>query len=449
VTGKADREKAMKDNAVTDLAPYRKKEETKKKTTKGKKGTVYCRSNKLWVDFRYLGERVREPSGLSDTQANRVLLRKQIDLVVAEIENGVFEFAERFPHSSKREYFAELEGRRVTKKPGDLLFGVYVKRWFEAMKPGMSRSQIRDYTSALEMHLLPSLGNLSFDQLNSVQLKKFVAQMKGKKNQQGKSLSAKRIQNVMIPFRVIIKDAIEEYGWSDFPDPFTRLKLPRPKKFRVLPFSFEEWAILIKVIPVWYRPYFEFAVQTGLRPSEQVALKWDAIDDEYIHIELSRVRNFEKDDLKTHESRRRIQLRPTLRHILEQQKELSKKFESPYVFVNSYGRPILQDKLRELWARVIRTTDLPYRRMYETRHTFASWALALGETPEWVARTLGHVDTSMVYKTYGRYIPNLTKMDGSAIERQFAESENRKGSEVGHNRGHNRDLPGCQSDITN
>lgn len=63
------------------------------------------------------------------------------------------------------------------------------------------------------------------------------------------------------------------------------------------------------------------------------------------------------------------------------------------------GRPILQDKLREVWARVLKT-DLIYRRMYETRHTFASWALAAGETPEWVARTLGHVDTSMVYKTY-------------------------------------------------
>ncbi len=32
---------------------------------------------------------------------------------------------------------------------------------------------------------------------------------------------------------------------------------------------------------------------------------------------------------------------------------------------------------------------------------------------------LGHVDTSMVYKTYGRYIPNLTRADGSALEKQF------------------------------
>jgi integrase len=93
---------------------------------------------------------------------------------------------------------------------------------------------------------------------------------------------------------------------------------------------------------------------------------------------------------------------------------------SPYVFVNTEGRPILQDKLREHWARVMKKRGLKYRRMYETRHTFASWALAAGETPEWVARTLGHVDTSMVYRTYGRYIPNLTRKDGSALERQWA-----------------------------
>ncbi len=42
-----------------------------------------------------------------------------------------------------------------------------------------------------------------------------------------------------------------------------------------------------------------------------------------------------------------------------------------------------------------------YRRMYETHHTFACWTLAAGETPEWMARTLGHVNSQMVYKTYG------------------------------------------------
>ena len=75
--------------------------------------------------------------------------------------------------------------------------------------------------------------------------------------------------------------------------------------------------------------------------------------------------------------------------------------------------------------------------MYETHHTFALWALAAGESPEWVARTLGHVNTSMIYKTYGRYIPNLSRHDGSAFERQFLENTDKKWDTISHNYGHN------------
>lgn len=126
-----------------------------------------------------------------------------------------------------------------------------------------------------------------------------------------------------------------------------------------------------------------------------------------------------------------------MRKVLDAQFELTGAFKSPYVFINSEGRPILQDKLREVWARVMEKSGLMYRRMYETRHTFASWALAAGESPHWVARTLGHVNTSMIYKTYGRYIPNLTRHDGSAFERQFLENTNKKRDTLSHNLGHN------------
>ena len=209
-------------------------------------------------------------------------------------------------------------------------------------------------------------------------------------------------------------------------DPFARLRLPKAQKKRIYPFNFDEWQTLMKHITPWYRPYFEFAVQTGLRPSEQVALKWGDIDDRFIHIERSRVRNIEKQDLKTAGSRRFIEIRPSMAKVLADQKKLTSTFDSPYVFINTEGRPILQDKLRELWARAMAKTSLSYRRMYETRHTFASWALGAGELPEWVAQTLGHVNTSMIYKTYGRYIRNLTRQDGSAFEKLYAASTNNK-----------------------
>jgi integrase len=390
-----------------------------KSINKGKKGRVYNRGNKLWVDFHYLNERIREPSGLKDTHPNRIKLRKQLDLIMAEIENDVFDFGKRFPHSKKKKLITDVDKPISFVDSKDVLFGDYTAKWWKDMKPGMTSGQIRDYDSIIRVHHIPYFEKRSFNDFNPVLIKKFLGHLQSKKNQFNKPLSAKRIHNILIPLRVIVRDAFIEHDWTGFVEIFERLKLPKVKKYRVFPFNYKEWETLMEFMPKWYKPYFEFFVQTGLRPSEQVALKWSAIDDEYIHIELSRVRNQEKDDLKTAGSNRSISLTATLLQTLKSQKGITKNFESPYVFLNTQGRPILQDKLRELWIRTMQKSKLQHRRMYDTRHTFASWALAAGESPEWVARTLGHVNTSMVYKTYGRYIPNLKRKDGSAFEKQF------------------------------
>jgi integrase len=53
--------------------------------------------------------------------------------------------------------------------------------------------------------------------------------------------------------------------------------------------------------------------------------------------------------------------------------------------------------------------------MYQTRHSFASNALAAGEPPSWVAATLGHTTPEMLFSVYARYIPNRTRRDGNAL----------------------------------
>jgi integrase len=65
----------------------------------------------------------------------------------------------------------------------------------------------------------------------------------------------------------------------------------------------------------------------------------------------------------------------------------------------------------------LRHLDLRLRRPYQTRHTAATLWLASGESPQWIARQLGHASTEMLFKVYARYVPNLTRQDGSAFER--------------------------------
>jgi len=53
--------------------------------------------------------------------------------------------------------------------------------------------------------------------------------------------------------------------------------------------------------------------------------------------------------------------------------------------------------------------------MCQTRHTFASNALAAGESPSWMAAMLGHASPEMLFSVCARYIPNRTRRDGSAL----------------------------------
>jgi len=50
------------------------------------------------------------------------------------------------------------------------------------------------------------------------------------------------------------------------------------------------------------------------------------------------------------------------------------------------------------------TAGVRYRNPYQTRHTYASSLLMLGANPLYVSTQLGHVDTTLVFRTYGRWI---------------------------------------------
>lgn len=59
--------------------------------------------------------------------------------------------------------------------------------------------------------------------------------------------------------------------------------------------------------------------------------------------------------------------------------------------------------------------------MYRTRHTLAALMLGASESPAWVAEQLGHSSVVMVLRRYLKFIPNLTRQDGSGANRWLAE----------------------------
>jgi integrase len=91
---------------------------------------------------------------------------------------------------------------------------------------------------------------------------------------------------------------------------------------------------------------------------------------------------------------------------------------SEYVFCNREGKPLDNKNFTDrVWSPLLRHLGLNLRRPYQMRHTAATLWLAAGEAPEWIARQLGHSSTEMLFRVYSRYVPNLTRRDGSAIDR--------------------------------
>jgi len=105
---------------------------------------------------------------------------------------------------------------------------------------------------------------------------------------------------------------------------------------------------------------------------------------------------------------------------LRAQREVTDQF-SEYVFCNRSGYPLCNHNVtNRVWYPLLRYLGLKKRRAYQTRHTAATLWLAAGENPEWIARQMGHTTTELLFRVYSRYVPNLTRQGGSAIERLLA-----------------------------
>jgi integrase len=107
--------------------------------------------------------------------------------------------------------------------------------------------------------------------------------------------------------------------------------------------------------------------------------------------------------------------------LLRQEKATRKL--SPFVFCNREGKPLDHVNVtKRVWYPLLRHLGLTLRRPYQTRHTAATLWLGSGENPQWIARQMGHASTEMLFKVYARFVPNLTRQDGSAFERLLLQS---------------------------
>lgn len=400
-------------------------------------GSVNSRGSKLYLDFRYGGVRCREQTLLTDTAANNRKLTKLMNQIDADIRLGCFVYSEYFPESKNATKFVK-EDIQARRKKEELLgayktaskelqgitsisFEDFAHEWFAENEVRWKTSYVNSMKIYLFSYLVGEFGDVNVDQISRPDILKYRAKLMQPKPD-GTKLSTDFVNHVMTPLRMILREAADRYG---FRCQFENIKPLRVEKRDVNPFTLEEVMEFLSTVKREYRNYFTVRFFTGMRTSEIDGLKWRYVD---FRLGVVSVRETyvqgKMDTTKTLGSARDIKMSSMVVEALKEQYELTGDGE--YVFCNAEGNPLDKGNIRDrVWKPTLEKMGIEYRRPYETRHTAATLWLAAGEAPEWIARQMGHSNTKMLFEIYSRYVPNLTRQDGSAFERLLNEVKER------------------------
>jgi integrase len=389
-----------------------------------REGSVRNVNGKVYVDFMYLDERIRESSGLPWNDKNARQVRKQLDKIIVEINSGDFRFSEIFPDSRRIDFFSEKErllfGR--DKRPDEVLFKDYVWVWYELLKYSgrVSGRTLGGYKGYLNSYLIPFFGEKSFGSLNKILFDEFVLWAK-KRRYRKKSVSNASIEKYLIPLRMICKDAAIKYGWGGMYDPFFGFKKPKAEKDayeKIFPFSKNEQKKIITELPNHWKPFFRFAFASGISQGEQVALKLENIDWDNKTVRIMRAMTRDENGkpvegpAKNKYRRRTIKLSPKMLLALEDQKKIYNEFKAKYFFCSPVGTMFDASNVRiRIWIPALKNAGVKYREMRQTRHSFATYHLSKGKNPLQIAKVMGHRNAEMVIKVYSRYIDDAVGLD--------------------------------------
>lgn len=388
----------------------------------------------LFFDFRYQEVRCREYTKLPDTFTNRKRMQRVLDKIDLAIATGSFNYSEFFAGSNNIAKFQSAAAQdsvpttprtsAVTNTQSGIptvpLYRDFAETWFMESEPQWRRSHRATVRSTLEKHLIPEFGTLPVAAVTKADCLAFRARLAKLPGRAGHEfLAGKTINRIMAIHGQILGEATERFG---FVNPTQHIKRLKQQKVSVHPLSLAEVQRILATVREDYRAYLTTRFFTGMRTGEINGLQWRYVDFErrVIQVRETLVRGH-IEYTKTDGSQRDIAMSQPVVDALLAQKVVTG--EGKFVFCNRGGEPIdLDNFTNRVWYPLLRYLELEPRRPYQTRHTAATLWLAAGENPEWVARQLGHANTEMLFKTYSRYVPNLTHHDGSAMERLLASS---------------------------
>lgn len=384
---------------------------------------------RIW--FIYKGKRVRESLGVPDTPKNRKMASELRSSVCYAIKTGNFVYEERFP-DSKNINAGAAKKRSCTLQQ-------LCNRWLELKKPELAKSTFKRYCVDIRM-LLRLLGpetiasNLTNEDMTALRNELLTGEHFIPEGRTFKTVKKGRSVRTVNEALSVLKGMFTFAHRNGYiaSNPFEDVKYLKKQKSQPDPLTREEFSRFLNACNnEQVRNIWTFACFTGLRHGEISALAWEDIDTKNWSIKIDRnlpVRGHFALP-KTESGRRTIQLTAPAIDSLRRQMLITKMnrqvtvdvFIGPgmeprqdkctFVFSplhstinNISGEWYSPGSLGAMWNIALKRTGLRHRKAYESRHTYACWALSSGANPSFVAAQMGHVSAKMVYEVYGRWM---------------------------------------------
>lgn len=348
---------------------------------------VIIKAQHLQIDLRTYGFG-RERLELLPTPANiryAENLRKEI---LGKIERGTFALGDYFPDSP-----------RVKQDAPSMTLGELFSEWLGVKKPELQQSTFGAYEQTINSYHFDGVRNVRIGDFGFRELKQLSATLPA---------NAKTFNNVAS----VLRQALE-YGYRAkiIKEPLhIEIEMRKSQKPGPDPLTMIEVELLLPAFksPVG-RDYFAFAIFSGMRPSEIIALEWSSVDlpSGTVLVNQALTRGIVK-GTKTSVVRT-VELTQRALQVIENQRART-QLAGGRVFCDDDGLPFTttDTPLNRWWRPAMKLVGLRHRDARQARHTFATLCLTASITPAWVARQMGH-SVEMFYRVYSRWIDGADK----------------------------------------
>ncbi len=360
------------------------------------KHTIYLRDNALYLNYNKSGTRERtslnkliKSLNLNNDEALEYLKGLSLDQILKRLKtlkNG--QGAENNPKNQAKEPPKKAKGMTIEQ----------AKESFLNQKIGLKESSLYLMRSRFKA-IFKLMGVKESFKISTI-TKESVT------NYHNNAFKAHK-KNTLTAKNSLLKSFLEfceKEGYTD-KSPYFKITLKNAKEAeKIEPFSLNEIKALLNETPsLRLKAFLMTAFFTGLRTGEQLALLWSDIDFENKKINIDKSINLQGKitSPKNKSSIRQVDLLEPVEKILKELKESEPK-NKKMVFLSF---PKRTNEFQKAFKQLLKALSLKERKLYTTRHTFASLMLSKGEEPLWVSKNMGHKDLNTTYSTYARYIP--------------------------------------------